>query len=338
MNDSSKQRVIKKAPNVADAAPRKYFFHNARKGFEHLLRQLNFAPDQNILLPAYIGISEREGSGVLDPVQANNLQHSFYAVDASLQIDMASLRAALDSQTDKLNVAALLVIHYFGFVQPEVLEIRRLCNERNIVLIEDCAHCHWRATEGGIPVGTIGDYSFFSIHKVIASRLGGMLLDNTANSSRTSRLTAPEENQLVNQNNAISFNDLASFASSDPADALKRIENYRFLAERLKAPSGEEQGFKVMYPSLSEGCIPMNLPIVLNDECSRHKIYWALNERGIETTALYYTLVPEIDEQTYPISHKISQQILNLPIHADLDKRDLDYIAAHVKVNLHDSD
>jgi dTDP-4-amino-4,6-dideoxygalactose transaminase len=315
LSDSSNTRVIRKAPTRKEGALQKRFFCNARKGFEYLLSQLDFEHEQSILLPAYIGISEREGSGVLDPVQANQLSYCFYGLDEALQINMQSLKAQLDSQ----QVKVLLVIHYFGFVQSQLMEIRRLCDERNIVLIEDCAHCYWYATVDNLAVGSVGDFSFFSIHKVIPSRTGGMLVNNVRH------VFSP-----LPRKNLIEYEDLLSYASSVPADVWCRVENYCYLADKLTGGSG----FSLMHPALVEGCIPMNLPILLDEQFSRHALFWALRNSGIETTALYYALIPELDEREFPVSFSVSKRILNLPIHADLDKSDLDYLAQQLMASI----
>jgi len=70
----------------------------------------------------------------------------------------------------------------------------------------------------------------------------------------------------------------------------------------------------------------MNFPLVLADNLSRHEVYWALNKAGVETTALYYALVPEINEDLYPASYSMSRRIINLPIHKDVSMDDIDHM------------
>ncbi|NNJ71538.1 MAG: hypothetical protein HKP10_09670, partial [Kiritimatiellales bacterium] len=57
---------------------------------------------------------------------------------------------------------------------------------------------------------------------------------------------------------------------------------------------------------------------------TREKLYFDLIERGFTLIALYYRLVPEIDEERFPVSHMLSQSILNLPVHQDTTTEDLD--------------
>src|SRR5204862_512234 len=70
----------------------------------------------------------------------------------------------------------LYVIHYLGWPQP-ILELRELCKERGIVLIEDCA-LSLLSQFNGRPLGTFGDYSVFCLYKTLPVPNGGMLIQN----------------------------------------------------------------------------------------------------------------------------------------------------------------
>jgi len=85
--------------------------------------------------------------------------------------DPASVRALIDGTT-----RAVVVTHMWG--EPIALdEMRAVCNEHNIALIEDTSHAHG-ATFCGRPVGSFGDVSFCSFQgkKVVAGGEGGALL------------------------------------------------------------------------------------------------------------------------------------------------------------------
>jgi len=48
-----------------------------------------------------------------------------------------------------------------------------------------------------------------------------------------------------------------------------------------------------------------------------------MNKAGYGVTSLYHTLIDEIGD-SYTVEHEISDRILNLPVHQDAEKRDLD--------------
>lgn len=86
-------------------------------------------------------------------------------------MDPASLRANI---TDKTK--AVLVTHFYG-LSAEIDEIKRICDEHKLFLIEDCAHnvgSLWK----GRQVGTWGDVGCFSFqqNKHLATGDGGMMV------------------------------------------------------------------------------------------------------------------------------------------------------------------
>jgi perosamine synthetase len=81
-----------------------------------------------------------------------------------------SIRAALTERT-----RGVMLVHMFGSPGP-VQSIRRLCDERGIWLLEDCAHSFGARTLGR-SVGATGEAAAFSFYgnKVISTGEGGMV-------------------------------------------------------------------------------------------------------------------------------------------------------------------
>jgi dTDP-4-amino-4,6-dideoxygalactose transaminase len=85
----------------------------------------------------------------------------------------------LKDKIDKYNPAAVWVVHIGGHIAFQIEEIAKLCTERGIILLEDCAHAHGAHWNGKKP-GTWGDagvYSFYAT-KTISTGEGGMLASN----------------------------------------------------------------------------------------------------------------------------------------------------------------
>ena len=82
-----------------------------------------------MLLPAYLC------KEVLRPF-AGRSRILFYDVGDDLSVDPDVMKRLLERE----RVRLLLIINYFGFLQPWRQEIARLCTERETVLLEDCAH------------------------------------------------------------------------------------------------------------------------------------------------------------------------------------------------------
>lgn len=87
-----------------------------------------------------------------------------------------TLERVLGSSAD--NTAAIVITHYFGAAQ-DFTPIRELCKEREVDIIEDCAHTVGGTIEGK-PTGSLGDHCFFSFNydKPIAIGWGGVAFSN----------------------------------------------------------------------------------------------------------------------------------------------------------------
>jgi dTDP-4-amino-4,6-dideoxygalactose transaminase len=71
--------------------------------------------------------------------------------------------------------------------------------------------------------------------------------------------------------------------------------------------------------------VPHDFPIVVHDGC-REKLYFELMKEDLPTIALYYRLIDAITPDAFPLSHALSKDILNLPVHQDTDQADLEHL------------
>lgn len=75
------------------------------------------------------------------------------------------------------HTRAVIVVHIGGHIAFQIEEIARFCKEKNIYLIEDCAHVHgawWKGKTGG-HYGFAGAYSFYAT-KTMPLGDGGMVV------------------------------------------------------------------------------------------------------------------------------------------------------------------
>jgi len=74
------------------------------------------------------------------------------------------------------NTKAIAVVHIGGHIAFEIEEISKFCKERDIALVEDCAHVHggvWNGKTGG-SWGIAGSYSFYAT-KTMSTGEGGIV-------------------------------------------------------------------------------------------------------------------------------------------------------------------
>lgn len=274
-------------------------FKNARSAFKAFLQVRCPAPSDKILLPCYIGWSPREGSGVFDPVAELGLEHRFYRMDERLTIDLEHLRRCF--KTDRIKL--LVIIHYFGYVDPGYREAVALAREHGALVLEDEAHALFTDLVGGV-AGRLGDAAIFSLHKMLPVESGGMLLLNGDRG---------HENDGIRQDHGCT---VLPWEFDLPAIARVRVANAHQLADLL-APHREL--VEPLREELLPGVIPQTLPVIIR-KGSRDRIYQTMNAAGFGVVTLYHTLIDRIGPQEYPEAHRLSRRILNLPLHQDADR------------------
>ncbi len=296
--------IQRTATNPMRFAKRLAFTSSARVGWRLILEGIRFQEGESMLLPAYVGITDREGSGIIDPIQATHTPYTLYPLDDHLRPNLDQLESMMKTGRHPL----LLAVHYFGIVHVDLLKLRELCERYQTLLIEDCAHIPWPLYNNTGP-GSVGHAAFYSLHKSIAVPTGGILRVNDPN------MTLPEPSGA----DRCAYACLEQFLRTDMVSAAnERRDNYQWLANRL----ANIDGLTVLYPD-SEQLVPHDFPIVVHDGL-REKLYFKLMEEDLPTIALYYRLIEAITAEEFPASHALSKSILTLPIHQDTDQADLE--------------
>ena len=268
------------------------YYDSARQGLKQVLLCENLR-GKKILLPAYIGYSTNEGSGVFDPVIETNTEYIFYRLKKSLNIKIEDIKNKI--KANKNNI--ILIIHYFGFVDNNLELIKQYARKYNMIIIEDFAHALFNFHLN--PVIDF-NYGIFSLHKLLPFYCGGMVLSKSKKKIKSTDISYYN----------ISSYDLISIAS-------KRIRNYHFLLSLIKEKF-KNKNIIILRKHLKNN-IPQSFPILLSNRDIRDKLYFQLNKDGYGVTSLYHTLISEIDDQ-FLVENTISSTILNLPIHQDVGK------------------
>jgi dTDP-4-amino-4,6-dideoxygalactose transaminase len=294
--------AISKIASRSDSYRRRiYDFPNARSAFRAALLALGMKRGfDEVLLPAYVGWSSREGSGVMDPIRELGLKPLFYRMTSHLRIDVDDL--CLRLTTSRARV--LVLIHYFGFPDPEYKRVCQLAREHGLIVVEDEAHSMLSDLVGGV-CGRLGEFSIMSLHKLLPVPQGGLLVVNNV----VEHTTAGAFQLLRNQSpGSIDFCEYDTFSIAKQ----RRRHAARIVELLAHVPQVE-----LLMP-LSDGVVPQTLPIVLKSGC-RDSVYHQLNSDGFGVVSLYHTMVPEINEVEYPDAHWLAKRVLNLPVHQDIN-------------------
>lgn len=152
---------------------------SGRNAIYHAVRLLAIRPGDRVLVPAY------HCSALVEPILRYGAAVDFYRIDRNCEPDVADIRRRLTDRT-----RGVVAIHYFGFPQP-IAQLRALCDEHGVFLVEDCAHVLTGRADGR-PLGGFGDVSVFSWAKFLPVLDGGHLVINRVNPrQRVPVLTTP---------------------------------------------------------------------------------------------------------------------------------------------------
>jgi len=310
-----------------------------------------------ILIPSYICNS------VIDRLLKNGIPLLYYSVENNFSVNPFKIDGYATKQA-----RAFFIIHYFGIVQ-NMEAIKEFCDERKILLIEDCAHS-FLSEYGGTSIGSWGDFSFFSLRKMVPVPNGGMLkvnnnkyeiklgyLRHSAFSKdlkwllknlvtyfefktgitvrRPSSLNVISENSVESMRNEVQGISRVTeilFGRFNLYEIRKRrLQNFNYLASVLK----DIKGLSLPFDALREGPSPMALPVVLVNGGNK-RFCSAMNQVGIDVYPWPWLSGEMCRQKIKPVLQAIelSEKVVLFPIHQNLDRSHLDYMAAHTKALL----
>jgi len=249
---------------------------------------------------------------------------------------------------------AIIPIHYGGF-PCHIKELKQIAQNHSLLLIEDTAES-LGAMVGGRKVGSFGNSAILSLcsPKVITTGEGGLIFTNSKDVYEKARLisnhgrveatdyfSSAEQMQYV----TLGYNfrmstmtaalGIAQMSKIDKVISMRR-ENAAYLTEEL---SNVEE---IEMPGVSENCFSVYqmYTIRLRDgDNKRDSLKDFLNESGIGAKiyfdpihlTLFYRRKFGYKEGSLPVTERISQQVLTLPMYPGLAKSEMDYMIEKVK-------
>lgn len=245
---------------------------------------------------------------------------------------------------------AIMPVHYGGYAaSPE--RFAAICEERDLALLEDCAHAPFTGGERALGTyGLAGAYSFFP-NKVLGIGEGGALAtddDEVAAKARLLRsqaMTSGTMDRHTGRATAYDVVDLGyNYRMDEPRAALlvsrfgrlpgeiaRRRELTRLYRERLAGVEGVTVPFRDEQVGTSSA---YSMSVMLDEPGRKDEVRTGLHERGIQTTTMY-TGVHEFSayrerfpDVSLPRTELASQTQFNLPLFPHLSEQQLDQVIA----------
>jgi len=248
------------------------------------------------------------------------------------------------------KTVGVVVVHYGGY-PANMTDIVELCKAHNLYLIEDCAHspgAYWEGLHTG-RFGQFGCFSFFS-NKNMTTGEGGMVVtddDDLAEKARLFRshgmttltwqrhkghassydVTALGYNYRIDEiRSALGLVQLSKLLENNKRRARLVAEYRKRLANipNLSVPFAEHAGQSSYHLFL----------VLLDSEIDRSAVMTALKEKGIQTSIHYpaahlFTYMRSslgTKEGTLPLTEKIADNVLTLPLFPDMKTDQLEMV------------
>ena len=141
---------------------------SVRLGLLDIFSSLSFEEGEFVLLPAIAP------QGLVLPLQKKGIPCIFYHLKDGFDVDTKSVEELIQMK----GCRVLVFIHYFGRFNPQIHEVKRICEKHQVYLFEDAVHGLFGKDDEGHPLGSIGDLSFCSLPKFLPVPDGALFFVN----------------------------------------------------------------------------------------------------------------------------------------------------------------
>ena len=226
---------------------------------------------------------------------------------------------------------AIQVVHLYG-LPADMLTITAIAKKHNLLVIEDAAQAHL-AEINGQPVGTFGDAAAFSFYptKNMTSGEGGMIVLRDPEQARICKLFRNQGMEQRYQNEVVGFNlRMTDIHAAIGRSQLKKVKAWT-SARQENAQYLNEKITEVTTPFTPEGYSHVFHQYTIRINSKRDMFSSQLTELGVGNSVYYPTQVHKLPSFDLNVNLKqteeATQQVLSLPVHPSLSKKDLNRIA-----------
>jgi len=257
-----------------------------------------------------------------------------------------------DMITEKTK--AIIVVHVYG--HPVNMDpIVKICKEKSLYLIEDCAEAHG-ALYKGKKVGSLGDVGCFSFYanKIITTGEGGMITTNDkeiADKAQSLKsLAFGKENKFMHTDIGFNYrmtNLQAAIGVAQLRKIDKIIEKKRMIARKYQENLVDVDSLQLPVEKPYARNVYWMYHVVCKEESGieRNKVMRKLKEYGIETRESFipYNMQEKLSDKNHidnlgryhcPISNYLAKNGFYIPSSPLIKNEELDYVSNKMKMIL----
>lgn len=262
----------------------------------------------------------------------------------NLQLDPADLKRKIRADT-----RGVMLVHIGGIISPHLDEIKSLCNEKGLFLLEDAAHAHG-ATIDGRKAGTLGIAGSFSFYptKVLVTAEGGMITTDDEQIYRRALVLRDHGKESPDFNVHTEFGYNWRFSELHAVLGLQQMRKAdAILAERRKIARLYDEKLERV-KGIRKLTIPPNIKpsyykyiVFLDDSFHREKVKRELKEKyRVSLTGEVYAdpchsqpafkkypwAVVNNPADTFPQTEYVAERHICLPLYPGLTEEEIDYV------------
>jgi perosamine synthetase len=296
-----------------------------------LLLSLKLKPGDEVIVPSHTAFPS------IEPIVQVGAKPIFIDVDESYTLDVDQLESKINSRT-----VGIMAVHLYGH-PANVDRIRSIAEKHKLFWIEDCAQAHG-ASYKGKKVGSMapfGAFSFYPSKNLTVFGDGGCITTNDSAIAEKIRMLRNHGrkdkylHEVVGFN--MRFNELQAAVGREQLKHLddfndKRRQAVEWYRERLKDTP------EIQFPIEREGCKAVYHMFVVQVN-NREGLAKHLKNQNIGTGVHYpvpnhkqpamtslYNDIPKL-----PVTEKIVDRILSLPIFPQLKEEEVDFVCDQIK-------
>ena len=287
---------------------------------------LGISKDDEIIMPSYTCLA------VALPVLYQQAKPILADVSDEYNISVEDFKRKITEKTK-----AVIVPHMFGY-PVDLKEIKELCEEKNVYLVEDCAQSIG-ARYNAKKVGTVGDISIFSFYatKMMTTIQGGMVCTHNSEWIRIIKDLRYHDQcrSLEDTDPRIKY----SYMMSDVGAAigivqLKKLDEFIKRRRAIASFYRKKLNGNVMHPLENDEKKHVYSRYVIKTSYNPSEIIEKMREQNVICARMY---VPPLHRRVlirkfngdarFPKTEEILDSTISLPMYPSLAGEDVEYVA-----------
>jgi len=252
------------------------------------------------------------------------------------------------------DTKAVVIVHIGGIISPKLEEIRNICSEYNVTLVEDAAHAHG-AEYNNIKAGNLGIAASFSFYptKILTTAEGGMITTNDERIFKKAIVLREHGKANNNTNIHTEIGDNWRFSELHAVLGLQQMKNVEYIVSERRRLAKLYDNLLAGYKGVERIIIPDHvksvyykyivfLPSNVNRQSIKQQLF---KDYNISLTGEVYSnpchsqpvfkkhpnkIINDHDDK-FTVTNNVCKHHICLPLYPGLTNQEVQYIVESLK-------